>query len=107
MTTTKPAAAKKPADHKPKQVKPRRDGDHLIVTVREREWRVPEDALDDLEVMEALENNNVLPALRALLTGDQFDVMKDALRDPDTGRVKYSAATEFLGDLMGALNPNS
>ena len=117
MTETKvPAGAKKPADRKPP--KPREVDGHMVVTVRGLEVRVPKDALDDLEVVEAIEQNNWLPAMRSLLppyevegdgepvTVDQVAAVKAALRG-ENGRVRYSDTVEFLNELMGALAPNS
>ena len=116
-TSRVPAGAKKPADRKPP--KPREVDGHMVVTVRGIEVRVPKDAMDDLEVVEAIEQNNWLPALRALLppyevdgedgeavTVDQVAKVKESIRG-ENGRVRYSDTVEFLNELMGALAPNS
>lgn len=117
MTASKaPAGARKPQDHK--AAKPREVDGRMVVTVRGVECRVPTEALDDLEILEAIEAGNWLPAMKAMLppydvesedgpvTVDQVAAVKGALRGAD-GRVRYSSTVDFLNELMGALNPNS
>lgn len=105
-----PKAAKQPQDHKPKaEPKP----ETLTAYVRGREWSVPSDALDDFELLDdlnALEQKGDatrLPAVLRRLLGEQWRDAMDVMRNTETGRVSIEAGSEFVMDLMGALNPNS
>lgn len=41
------------------------------------------------------------------LCGDQYTAMKDALRDPDTGRVSIDKVSDFIAQLLEQVAPNS
>ena len=105
-----PDGAKVPQDRKPKdEPKP----ETLTAYVRGREWSVPADALDDFELLDdlnALEQKGDatrLPAVLRRLLGEQWRDAMDVMRNTETGRVSVEAGSEFVMDLMGALNPNS
>lgn len=63
--------------------------------------------LDDLRAIDVDRNASRLPALLRRLVGDEFGTVMDALRDAGTGRVQIEPASEWIRDLMGALDPNS
>lgn len=105
---------KRPEDHKPKVEKPKAEKteggwkvSHKGATVT-----VPEDAFDDFELMDDLgqvEKGNAvrLPSLLKRLVGDDgYLVVMDALRDK-RGKVPLEAGAEFVGEVLGAINPNS
>lgn len=48
----------------------------------------------------------IVPFLKKLC-GDQYTAMKDALRDPDTGRVSIDKVSDFIGQLLEQVAPNS
>ena len=104
-----PKNAKKPEDHKPKaSEKP----EWIEVTVRGVDLRIDPDALDDFELMDDLneleqnENPTRLPSILRRLVGDQYREVMDALRG-ENGRVTVEAGSEFLGEVMEAVSPNS
>ena len=104
-----PAGVKVPQDRKPKdEPKP----ETLTAAVKGREWSVPSDALDDFELLDdlnALEQRGDvtrLPSVLRRLLGEQWRDAMDVMRDETTGRVSVEAGSEFVMELMGALNPN-
>ena len=48
----------------------------------------------------------IVPFLKKLC-GPQYTAMKDALRDPDTGRVSIDKVSEFIAQLLEQVAPNS
>lgn len=101
-----------PQDHKLPKDAPRH------VSVRGVEFDVDPDAFDDLDLIEdmyAIQNSmddpngvfKIVPLMRKLLGEDTYRRVKDALRDPDTGRVGMEAVAEFLSDVMEQASPNS
>lgn len=104
-------AGKTPQDRRPK-AEP--EPTVVTVTVRDVEWTVPTEALDDFELLDDLNaldqhgDGTRLPAvMRRFLGDDQFAKAMKLLRDPSTGRVTVETGTVFFWDLMEALNPNS
>ncbi|MCH9277205.1 hypothetical protein JS533_013195 [Bifidobacterium amazonense] len=102
--------AKTPQDHKLPKTSPKTaiiHGVHLTVDP---------DLFDDLDMLEWLydiQNANnggdalaVVPFLRKIC-GPAWPQIKTALRDPDTGRIPMTAVTDFIGDLMNQIAPNS
>jgi len=108
------AGAATPTDHKPaaSDVKAQATGEPITVEARGRSWTIEQAALNDLELLERigeLDRGNIaaLPAaLSGLLGPDQYDAAKDAMRDPETGRVALDAAAEFFSDILTAANPS-
>jgi len=94
---------KAPQDRRPKKADV--DDSKRVVQVRDLELTIDLSAMDDFEVIEALQDNNFVPALRALLDAEQIAKVKDALRED--GRVTLSAMAEFVGELFQEINPNS
>ena len=123
----KPKNVAQPQDHKPKSEKPHVDtveitlgdgDDARTVPARRVSLRgivvtVPEEALDDFEVLDdirAVQDANDpsrMPALlRRLVSAEDYKRVIDALRGPN-GRVKIEDGAQFVMELFGALNPNS
>jgi len=105
---------KKPQDHLTKVEKPKVekvDGGKKV-TLSGVTVMVLDEALDDFELLDDLravdvdKNASRLPALLRRLVGDDYTLIMDALRSKETGRVPIHSGTEFIRDLMGALNPN-
>lgn len=133
MSTVK-STVKKPADHQPKQVKPKvkavdggkeitftdipaRDRDGKTTVVDEKPLpltvRVLDEALDDFELlddMRALDvdgNSTKMPAMLRRMVGDDYKLVMESLRDQTTGRVTITAVNAWINRLLEALNPNS
>ncbi|WP_336642052.1 hypothetical protein [Microbacterium sp. USHLN272] len=124
------ATPKKPQDHQQKKQKPvdveieiadpTADEPERIrkvpgkqVTVDGIEVRVPDEALDDFEVLDDIrgvqDTNDVsrMPSLLRRLVGDDYRRILDELRDESTGRVGAAKASEFVFAVFEALNPSS
>lgn len=118
MTSTtgkKPAGAKKPQDHKPKNTGPKVEpveGGRKIVH-RGIKFTILDEAMDDFELLEDLHaaetgDNTRLPSLLRRLAGDDgYRAIMNGLRDKKTGRVSVETGAEFVSEVFGALNPNS
>lgn len=100
-----PPGAKQPADRKPPAGLD--DPNFRTATVDGHEYRANVDALDDFEVVEALQVGNYVPAIGMLLDEEQLAKVKDRLRDKESGRVRYSDVVVFTNKLLEALRPNS
>lgn len=115
------AAPKKPQDHQPKVAKPKVsrtdtgfEVSHGGVTVK-----ISETALDDFELLRDLGRmqDAALPESKRLsMVTSVFDrffgeeqgaLVLNALRDPNTNRVTVMAASTYLFEVFGALNPES
>lgn len=105
-------AAKQPQDHKTPKNQPK------TVEVMGVTLAVSPAIFDDLDMVEYLydlqaaqEGDGVgafaiVPFLKKLC-GPQYTAMKDALRDPDTGRVSIDKVSEFIAQLLEQVAPNS
>lgn len=106
---SKTAKPKKPQDRKPK-ASPEGVRD---VTVDGLKLRIVTSDLDDFELVDDLarledgEHMRAPSALRRILGTEQYRIVLDHLRDPDTQRVTNEAASTFVGELFEVLNPNS
>lgn len=129
---------RKPQDHKPKQDEVDEeefvsvtievptgevddDGKPISRTVPARrgkvrgiEVTVPEEALDDFEVLDDIraaqdeEDASRLPALLRRLVGDEYRrVIAELKKQSPTGRVTVQDGTEFVFDLIQRIAPNS
>jgi hypothetical protein len=110
-TTTAARATKAPKDH---QAKAEPVKDYVVVTVRGEEWKVGKEVLDDFELLDDLnaldqrDDATRMPSvLRRFLGDEQWTKAMNLLRDKETGRVKIETGSEFVWDLVAALNPNS
>lgn len=105
-------AAKQPQDHKTPKNQPR------TVEVMGVTLAVSPAIFDDLDMVEYLYDLQaaqegdgtgafaIVPFLKKLC-GPQYTAMKDALRDPDTGRVSIDKVSEFIAQLLEQVAPNS
>lgn len=113
--------AKVPQDRKPKEETAesveatRMVGDRELeghdVTYRGITVFVPREALDDFELLEDISNLDqqkayAMPSLLRRLIGDDFRKVMDGLRDKTTGRVAMEDGSEFVGQILGAINPS-
>lgn len=97
--TTIPVGAKRPQDHLAAEAK----GEVVETTFEFRgtEYTVRNDALDDLDVMEAIEDERYIRAARAILGAEQFGRLKAQMRaEAEDGRARMS--TDFK-DFLEAL----
>jgi len=88
--TTIPAGAKLPQDRKPK------DDGTTVVEWKGKAWVVENDAFDDMDFLEAAENNLYARCGRMMLGAKQYEEFKEHLRDPKTGRAKASELVKFV-----------
>ena len=105
-------AAKQPQYHKTPKNQPRTvEAMGVTVTVGPAIFN----DLDMVEYLYDLQNAQegdcsgafaIVPFLKKLC-GDQYTAMKDALRDPDTGRVSIDKVSEFIAQLLEQVAPNS
>lgn len=98
-------APKKPQDHK-KPAKSLAENPDIAVTVRDVEWTIEAEALNDWELLEDLNDpsgGSAPSAMRRFLGPEQYDKAKDLVRDPHSGRVPADAMSEFIGELFEAV----
>lgn len=88
--TTVPAGAKMPADRKPKD-----DGQSSIIW-KGKTWTINDEAFDDMDFLEAAENSLYVRCGQLLLGAEQYQVFKEHMRDPKTGRAKASELVKFV-----------
>lgn len=107
---------KKPQDHLPKTETPKVetvDGGRAV-TLRGIRVIVPDEAIDDFELLEDMARmgqekarQGLFPSvLRRLIGDDGFKDVMTGLRG-DNGRVAIADGMGFIKDLLAALNPNS
>lgn len=104
--------AKQPQDHKDPANQPR-TVEIMGVTIT-----VKPNIFDDLDMVEYLYNLqhaqdsdgsgafDIIPFLKKLC-GPQYTAMKNALRDPEDGRVSIEKVSDFTGQLLEQIAPNS
>lgn len=114
-TTARPTAAKKPADRKPPApAKPKvvRHAHSVDITYRGVTVTITEDATNDYELLEDANSGDAarLPTVLRRLVGDEgHDLVKEACRNPETGRVLLEgegSISEYVTELFGALSPS-
>lgn len=116
-TTNVPEGAKKPTDHQakaPARDKPvvERDDAGVSVTYYGVSVTIDPEALNDYELLEdaASGEATALPSVLARLLGtEQVERVKEALRDPDTGRIRVEgerSMSSWLEDVFEAVNPS-
>ena len=102
-TSPVPDGVKQPADRQP----PATAAGVRTIEVDGIVCVVNPEVLDDFEIVEALQTGNFLPAIGMLFDAATLAQIKAQLRDPDSGRIKYSAVVEFTTKVLGQLRPNS
>lgn len=104
---------KTPQDHLPK--KTTTEAVDRTVEVQGLTLTIAADSLNDFELLDdlaALDSGDANAALRmprvlrGFVGAEQYRQVMDHLRDAETRRVSIDAGVEFIGDLIGALNPN-
>ena len=75
-------------------------------TFRDVTYTVPRNAMDDLEVLEALEDEKFITVIRKTIGDTQWKAYKESVRTAD-GRLPLtqSGFEEFLDTMMKALDP--
>ena len=96
----------KPQDHLPPKGTPK------LITIRGVELSVDPEMFDDLDLLDTLDQVNEGNGLRLAgglrrVTGDKFSKVREALRDPETGRIPLEVAGEFFIEVMESIVPNS
>lgn len=103
-------APKDPQDHKQKAAKTaaKAEAEQTIIEVPfdGSVFTIERDQADNLELMEFIEDENYIKALRGYLGTEQWAQWKDSQRTPD-GRVPMARFEEFLNAIMEAIGGNS
>ncbi len=105
-------AAKQPQDHKTPKNQPKTvEAMGVTVTVGPAIFNDLDmvEYLYDLQTAQTGDGSGafaIVPFLKKLC-GDQYTAMKDALRDPDTGRVSIDKVSDFIAQLLEQVAPNS
>lgn len=110
--STVPATAKKPTDRKPAATAKAQEaealGERIDIVVDGVQYSLDPEVLDDYEVVEGLSEGNYFPVLGQLFTPEEVADIKTRLRNPDTGRLKYSDVQSFIERVFKELgSPNS
>ena len=100
---------KTPQDHKQPQDAHHADDtpQSVTVTVRDVEWTIRTEVMDDMAFLEDLEGLDagkvsILPSFcRRLLGADQYEAAKELVRD-ESGRAKPAALMELVREIMSA-----
>ena len=96
-------APKKPQDH---QAKAEARGEDIVVVHDGVTYQIDLDNADNLELLEFIEDEHYIKAIRGYLGADQWAKFKDAHRD-DKGRVSAATFEDFINVVMGAIGGNS
>ena len=97
--TTVPATAKQPQD---RQAKAEAKQDSITVTLAGGEYVFERDAIDDVEFLEALEDNKDITAFRIMRGDAQWTRLKESLRD-ERGKVRPTAMAEAMDAALNAI----
>jgi hypothetical protein len=99
-----PPGAKMPTDRQPRKNEANPDeAKDVPVAFGDHEYVIPAAAFDDIEIVEQLEDENHILAVRQILGKDQWNRWKANERNPETGRVPATRAKEFLEVLFESL----
>lgn len=86
-----------------KQDQPTEEVNTVVYTFEDVSYTLRKDAIEDLEVLELIEDEKHLSAVRKILGVEQWDRYKDAHRD-ESGRVRPDTFEGFLNGLFQRLN---
>ena len=75
----------------------------FVFTHGDVSYSIPRDALEDLELLEMIEDEKILSAVRRILGDEQWGRYKDQNRT-ESGRVDPSDLEAFLNGLFSRLN---
>lgn len=78
----------------------------VTVQYKGTDYTVRGDTLDDVELLEYIEDEQYIKALRRMVGLAQWAKFKDSVRT-DTGRVPTAELEEFLKTVMDALDPTT
>lgn len=102
-TAPRKTAARKPQDHLPKNTaKSEGEGRDIVAEFNGETYTITKDRADNLEIMEYVEDQEYIKALRGYLGLEQWATWKEQARDDD-GIVRMSAFEQFLDSIMKAI----
>src|SRR5690625_7841180 len=99
---TAPKGAKAPQDDK--AAKAEAENKDITFEWNERDWIVPREAFDNVELFEAIEDEKYLTAVRGYLGRTQWSEFKDSVRE-DAGRVPTDLYVRLLISQIDELGP--
>lgn len=94
---------KQPQD---RQAKAEAVGRDIVVEHDGVTYQIDRGNVDNLELLEFIEDEKYIKAIRGYLGPDQWDKFKDAHRD-DKGRVSAATFEDFINVVMAAIGGNS
>lgn len=78
----------------------------VTIEFRGATFQIDADAMEDIEVLEAIEDRKFITSSRALLGAEQWEQVKNLVRTP-AGRVPADALDEFIETVYEALDPTA
>ncbi len=76
----------------------------LVYTFEGTSYTIRKDAVEDLEVLEWIEDEKIIKALKRILGDEQWEKFKDSQRDERTGAVGVEKLEGFVNGLFEKLN---
>lgn len=101
MSTTNRSAAAKKAAARARVAESKGERTHITVEFRDDSFTFSRDDVNDLEFLEAVEDDKYIVATRRVLGAEQWGRLKDVLRNDD-GRIPPEAFNEFCDALIDA-----
>lgn len=95
---------KQPQDHLPARKDAKRE--KLTFFFRDWEYTITREAAENVELMELVEDQLYIRAIRGFLGTDQWKQFKDSQRDTD-GRVPLEVFQEFMEKIIEVIGGNS
>ena len=95
-----PANAKKPQDHQTAKSEALKK--EVTIEFNDTTYIVPPDAMNNIEIMEYVEEEAYIKAVKAIIGVTQWQTFKDSNRN-DEGHVTGEVFQEFIQELFGAL----
>lgn len=102
MSTASGTAAAKKAAARARKAEAQDDPDPVSFEHDGQTYVIAPDALNDLELFEAIEDGKHLVAIRSYLGAEQWKTFKDSIRN-ENGRVPAEAAEPFMNKLLEAV----
>lgn len=65
---------------------------------------VTEDVLDDIEILELMEANKLVAAMKLIFGEKKYAEIKEKLRDPETGKTRATALGEWFQKFSEKMN---
>lgn len=96
-----PAGAKLPSDHQSAKEEVK-GAEFWIIEWKGHEYTIARESFDDVEVVEYFTDDNIVGALRLILTPEEWAKYKERSRN-EQGRSSFKEASEFLEHIMNEL----